>query len=117
MNDVKVSNFGDFWGDTRNSLESRAPVLEVIYLPLEIHAPELSNTSIVDRIQELKVASELLPEYEYHCRKEGILRAFQRTPPGNRGTQLVIKHNNQITADPALMADALKDHWGRVFAS
>ena len=48
--------------------------------------------------------------------KASILRALQRTLPGNRGTQLVIKHNDQITVDPALMADALKEHRGKVFA-
>ena len=36
---------------------------------LKDHAQELANTSLLDRIQELKVVSELLPAYEYHCRK------------------------------------------------
>ena len=79
---------------------------------LKAHAQELANTSLLGRTQELKVARELLPEYEYHCRKESILRALQIILLGNRGAQLVIKHNDQITADPALMADALRNHWG-----
>ena len=88
-----------------------------LIIALKNHAQELSNTSIMDRIQELKIARDTLPEYEYHCRKEHFLRALQITLPGNRSTQLVIKHKDQITADPASMADALRAHWARVFES
>ena len=60
-------------------------------LALKEHVKQLANTSISDRIQELKTAKETLPEYEYTCRKENILRLLQLSLPGGRSVKLVIK--------------------------
>ena len=72
--------------------------------------------SIIDRIKELNFAREHLPEFEYNCRKESILRTLQTSLPGNRSVHLVIKEGDHITDEPAKMADALRQHWAKVFA-
>ena len=71
-------------------------------LALKEHVKQLANTSITDRIQELKTAKETLPEYEYACRKENILRLLQLSLPGGRSVKLVIKKRTGASL-PTLM--------------
>ena len=80
-------------------------------------AAELAKEDIADRVQELNFAKSHLPEYEYHHRKEGILRRLQLTIPSARNARLAVQTDNGITTEPKEMAAALKEHWSRVFCA
>ena len=58
-----------------------------------------------------------LPEYEYHHRKEGILRRLQLTIPSARNARLAVHTADGITTEPKEMATALKEHWSKVFCA
>ena len=79
---------------------------------------ELAKKDCEERIEELKAAKAMLPEFEYHCRKENILRTLTYFIPSARTTKLVIMDGNgNITASPREMAEALRSHWSKTFTS
>ena len=79
---------------------------------------ELAKKDCSERIEELKAAKALLPEFEYHCRKENILRTLTSFIPSARSTKLVImRGNGEITATPHEMAEELRNHWSKTFSS
>ena len=79
---------------------------------------ELAKKDCSERIEELKAAKAMLPEFEYHCRKENILRTLTSFIPSVRNTKLVImRGNGEITATPHEMADELRSHWSKTFTS
>ena len=79
---------------------------------------ELAKKDCSERIEELKAAKAMLPEFEYHCRKENILRTLTSFIPSARTTKLVIMDGNgNITASPREMAEALRSHWSNTFTS
>ena len=78
-------------------------------------AAELSKEDIADRVKELNHAKAYIPEYEYHHRKESILRRLQLTILSARNVRLAVKTSEGITTDPMEMAAALRTHWSKVF--
>ena len=79
---------------------------------------ELAKKECMERIEELKIAKANLPEFEYHCRKENILRTLTSFIPSARNTKLVIMgRNGKVTATPHEMAEELRNHWSKIFTS
>ena len=98
-------------------LAATAPVSASCLLALREHAVELARMDVWDRVEELRSVQQSMPEYEYHMRKDNILRLLQRLlPGGQKGLSVMASTDGSfITGEPSEMADLLRQHWSGVF--
>ena len=80
------------------------------------HTVELLNTSVQQRIAELKKIQKELPEAVFEQRKHSILNAFKRLAPGTSSEIAAIRGDDgNICTDSGSIAAALCAHWQAVF--
>ena len=84
---------------------------------LREHVVELSRTDIIGRIEDLQHGKHSMHDSEYQQKKEHLLRKLQRIMPGTQGglDAMCSKDRQNITTDPARIADFLREHWSEVF--
>ena len=73
----------------------------------------LSRRDITDKIEALKGEED---GNEYRRSKESVMKKLKRLMPGNSTALAAIQlPSGDVSSDPATMATALKEHWGKVF--
>ena len=73
----------------------------------------LSRRDITDKIEALTGEED---GNEYRRSKESVMKKLKRLMPGNSTALAAIQlPSGDVSSDPATMAAALKEHWGKVF--
>ncbi len=79
------------------------------------HALQLAREGISEDLKALADDQGKDPQYQAR-RKEHILTRLKRLLPGaSLGLNAICTASGEVTADPAEMANSLKDHWSQVF--
>ena len=85
---------------------------------LRHHAIELTRTAVLDEMRELHVRSQQLDEMQRTVRRDSIQTRLRRLVPGSTtALKAMCTSDGTVTADPKEMAEALREHWGGVFAA
>ena len=98
-------------------MHSPQPARFLQHVKIRDHAMELARISTTEQIESLKKLKDTLPEFEFQKRKDNFLGSLKRMVPGAQTSLGAVKTSSGlVTADPAEMANALAEHWGKVFS-
>ena len=92
-----------------------APSAATGALRLRNHALELCREDLTSRLQELHQTKDSLSDYDYSNHKEHLLTRLKKLIPGGSMSLNAIHSPNGVSTDPREIADALREHWGKVF--
>ena len=82
------------------------------------HANLLAKDNAITQLRSLQQEIQDLYQDEVKARKNHMMRILRRLSPGRpTHLQAVQTGDGSVTTDPALMANALRKHWSKVFCA